>query len=134
MSSGNIHTIFGSAMHTTIQTYLTEMYGTSIKSADSLNLGDILKNEMIKEFTQIREKHNVDVFDPLVSGKEDSELNIDSLICNPFKNDKQYDSIVVAVAHDEFKLYKSEDYQKLSNGEMVVIDIKNIVDKPTWRL
>ena len=63
MSSGNIHTIFGSAMHTTIQTYLTEMYGTSIKSADSLNLGDILKNEMIKEFTQIREKHNVDVCD-----------------------------------------------------------------------
>ena len=60
-SSGSIHTIFGSAMHTTIQAYLTEMYGTSIVAAEALNLEDMLKTEMVKEFTQIREKHNVDV-------------------------------------------------------------------------
>ena len=62
-SSGSIHTIFGSAMHTTIQAYLTEMYGTSIVSAESLDLNEMLKTEMVKEFTQIREKHNVDVCD-----------------------------------------------------------------------
>ena len=48
-------------MHTTIQAYLTEMYGTSIVAAEALNLEDMLKTEMVKEFTQIREKHNVDV-------------------------------------------------------------------------
>ena len=62
-SSGSIHTIFGSAMHTTIQTYLTEMYENSIVSADKIDLFDLLKNEMVKEFTNIREQHNVDVCD-----------------------------------------------------------------------
>tara|TARA_Y100000739_G_C20604098_1_gene464602 strand:+ start:470 stop:1750 length:1281 start_codon:yes stop_codon:yes gene_type:complete len=117
--------------------------GKVIKDSNILILGitfkencpDIRNTKVVDIIEELKNcGANVDVFDPLVSGKEDSELNIDSLICNPFKNDKQYDSIVVAVAHDEFKLYKSEDYQKLSNGEMVVIDIKNIVDKPTWRL
>ena len=31
--TGNIHTLFGTAMHTTLQTYLTEMYGKSIVAA-----------------------------------------------------------------------------------------------------
>ena len=36
--SGSIHTVFGTAMHTTIQAYLTEFYNKSIKSADSMDL------------------------------------------------------------------------------------------------
>ena len=61
--SGSIHTVFGTAMHTTIQAYLTEFYNKSIKSADSMDLVTMLKEEMIKEFTQIREQHKVDVCD-----------------------------------------------------------------------
>ena len=57
--SGSIHTVFGTAMHTTIQAYLTEFYNKSIKSADSMDLVTMLKEEMIKEFTQIREQHKV---------------------------------------------------------------------------
>ena len=48
--TGNIHTLFGTAMHTTIQTYLTEMYSKSIIAAESLDLNGLLKTEMMKEF------------------------------------------------------------------------------------
>jgi UDP-N-acetyl-D-galactosamine dehydrogenase len=50
------------------------------------------------------------------------------------ESDKRYDAIVVAVGHKQFRKYTSDDYEALSNGEKVVIDVKNIVDKPTWRL
>jgi predicted nucleic-acid-binding Zn-ribbon protein len=61
LGSGSIHTIFGSAMHTVLQSYLTTFYEKSIKEAESLPLELMLKNEMIKEFTIIRKRFNVDV-------------------------------------------------------------------------
>ena len=59
ISGGNIYTLFGSAMHTVIQSYLTEMYDKSIVSADKLPLDDMLKEEMVKEFNEIKEKWGV---------------------------------------------------------------------------
>lgn len=53
--TGNIHTLFGTAMHTVIQEYLTVMYGTSIIAADKLNMESRLKEEMMSEFTKIKE-------------------------------------------------------------------------------
>ena len=47
---------------------------------------------------------------------------------------KKYDAIVVAVAHMQFKEYTTEIYSQLSSGKEVIIDIKNIVPNPTWRL
>ena len=52
--TGNIHTLFGTAMHTTLQTYLTEMYGKSIVAAESLDLNNMLKTEMMNEFKKIK--------------------------------------------------------------------------------
>ena len=57
--TGNIHTLFGTAMHTTLQTYLTEMYGKSIVAAESLDLDGMLKTEMVKEFTKIKNNQEV---------------------------------------------------------------------------
>ena len=51
----NIHLIFGSAMHTALQKYLQVMYSESAKAADSLPLPELLKTEMIKEFTSAKE-------------------------------------------------------------------------------
>ena len=53
--TGNIHTLFGTAMHTVIQEYLTVMYGTSIVAAEALDLNGMLKTEMMGEFTKIKE-------------------------------------------------------------------------------
>ena len=59
LSSGNIYTLFGSAMHTVIQEYLATMYNKSIVLADKLPLDDMLKEEMVKEFNEIKEKGGV---------------------------------------------------------------------------
>ena len=58
LSSGNIYTLFGSAMHTVIQEYLVTMYNKSIVEAEKLDLETRLKEEMIKEFNDLKEKLN----------------------------------------------------------------------------
>ena len=49
-SSSNIHTIFGSAMHETIQHYLSVMYGVSKKQADEINLDKLLLERMRENY------------------------------------------------------------------------------------
>ena len=49
-------------------------------------------------------------------------------------NSNRYDAIVVAVGHKKFKMITTQEYQSMSNGEQIVIDVKGIVSNPTWRL
>jgi UDP-N-acetyl-D-glucosamine/UDP-N-acetyl-D-galactosamine dehydrogenase len=77
---------------------------------------------------------NVDVYDPWVDHKEESKWYKHGIISNPLEDDKKYDAIVVAVGHKQFKAYTSENYSQLSNDKEVIIDIKNIVPNPAWRL
>jgi UDP-N-acetyl-D-glucosamine/UDP-N-acetyl-D-galactosamine dehydrogenase len=77
---------------------------------------------------------NVDVYDPWVDPNEEKKWYTHGIISNPLDDNKKYDAIVVAVAHKQFKKYTAETYSQLSNGKEVVIDIKNIVPNPTWRL
>ena len=58
--SGNIHTVFGSAMHTVLQTYLTTFYSKTITEADSLDLNDMLFTELKNEFTKSKESSEDD--------------------------------------------------------------------------
>ena len=46
----NINTCFGSAFHKTIQTYIQVMYDKSVKEANSIHLGDLLKQTMFDEY------------------------------------------------------------------------------------
>mgnify|MGYP005992690749 FL=1 len=55
-SSANIHTIFGSAMHETIQHFLDVMYNVTKKQAMSLNLEKMLYNQMVEHFKKESEK------------------------------------------------------------------------------
>jgi hypothetical protein len=52
---GNIHTLFGSAMHDVLQTYLTVMYNDSIKKADALPLANMLLHRMKTYYKDIVE-------------------------------------------------------------------------------
>jgi hypothetical protein len=54
-SSGNIHTIFGSSMHETIQHYLSVMYGVSKKQADEIDTDKLLLDRMKENFSKERE-------------------------------------------------------------------------------
>ena len=77
---------------------------------------------------------NVDVYDPWVDPNEKKQYYNHGIIQNPFESSKKYDSIIVAVAHKQFKKLTMEDYSSISNDEIVTIDIKGIVENPTWRL
>jgi hypothetical protein len=55
-SSANIHTIFGSAMHETVQHFLSVMYGVTKKQALELDLESMLKDKLVEHFTKEKEK------------------------------------------------------------------------------
>ena len=55
-SSSNIHTIFGSSMHETIQHYLSVMYGESKKAAEDVNLDKMLLEQLKINFSKEKEK------------------------------------------------------------------------------
>jgi len=51
----NIHSLFGSALNDTLQTYLIDFYEKSEKTANELNLNEILLNKMSEIFNQYSE-------------------------------------------------------------------------------
>jgi hypothetical protein len=55
-SSANIHTIFGTAMHETIQHFLSVMYGVSKKQAEEIDTDKLLLDWMRKEYIKETEK------------------------------------------------------------------------------
>lgn len=55
----NIHLIFGSAMHKVLQVYITTVYETSAKEADSLDLESMLYEELKNQFSRVVEKSNI---------------------------------------------------------------------------
>ncbi len=76
---------------------------------------------------------NVDAYDPWIKEKDLEQKHI-NYVTDPFKNDKKYDAIIIAVGHDLFKGLKHNDFETISTEEPVLIDIKGIVENPTWRL
>ena len=52
----SIHLVFGSAMHTVLQTYLDTMYKETIKNADSLDMPKLLQENLSKEFLKSKEQ------------------------------------------------------------------------------
>ena len=77
---------------------------------------------------------NVDVYDPWVDPEEEKHHYKHGIIDNPFENNKKYDSIVVAVAHKQFIELSQTDYETISEDTPIIMDIKGIVEKPSWRL
>ena len=115
--------------------------GKPIKDSEVLILGLTFKedcsdtrNTRVKDIIdELRDfGANVDVYDPWVSTSKDKFEH--SLISDPFKSLKKYDAIVVAVSHKQFIEYSMNDYQSILNSTNIIIDVKNIVKEPTWRL
>jgi hypothetical protein len=55
-SSANIHTIFGTSMHETLQHFLSVMYGVSKRQAEEIDTDKLLLEWMRKEYTKETEK------------------------------------------------------------------------------
>ena len=119
-------------------------HGKIIKNSNILVLGatfkedcpDIRNSQVIHLITNLEAKGaKIDLYDPwLKKNKVENSMWSKFLIGNPLKLNHLYDAIIVAVSHKEFKAYSSDDFLNLSNGELIIIDIKNIVETPSWRL
>jgi len=117
--------------------------GKVIKGSNVLILGvtfkedcpDMRNTKVVDIIEELKEFGvNVDVYDPWVDINKEEKWYTHGIIKNPLDDNKKYDAIIVAVAHKQFKEYTSEIYSQLSNEIKVIIDIKNIVQNPTWRL
>jgi UDP-N-acetyl-D-galactosamine dehydrogenase len=96
------------------------------------NCPDIRNTKVVDIVEELQAfKCHVDIYDPWVDKAEAKKYYGYELIENPFGNHKRYEAIIVAVGHDEFVQLKSEDYKALSS---IIIDVKGIVQNPTWRL
>ena len=76
---------------------------------------------------------NVEVYDYWIDKSDLQTKNLNFVNELPLNSNK-YDAIVVAVGHENFKAITTEQYESMSNGTPIVIDVKGIVEKPTWRL
>lgn len=117
--------------------------GKPIKESNVLILGvtfkedcpDMRNTKVIDIIEELKEYGiNIDVYDPWIDYKEESKWYTHGAIEDPMQSNKKYDAIIVAVAHRQFKKYSMQDYERISNDEMVLIDVKNITSKPTWQL
>ncbi len=104
----------------------------NVKGADVLILGitfkencpDIRNTKILDVYTElISFGANVDVFDSVANKKEvKNELQID-LITDYTK--KQYSTIILGVAHDDFKAI---DFKQLHNDSAMIFDTKSFID------
>ncbi|MFC2057858.1 nucleotide sugar dehydrogenase [Campylobacterota bacterium] len=113
-----------------------------IKGANILVLGLTFKEDCpdirnSKVFDIIDELNdygcNVDAYDPWIEEKDVEQKNY-AFITDPFKADKKYDAVIIAVGHQAFKELNRSEFEDVSTAEPVLIDIKGIVEDPTWRL
>jgi len=99
--SQSIHTIFGTAMHETLQHYLTVMYEKSVKEADAIDLHSMLKQYMY------------DLYKEAVS-------KMDEHFSNKFEMNEFYEDGVAII--DWFKR-KRGVYFSRKNEELVGIEV-----------
>ena len=111
--------------------------GHAIKNSRVLVLGLTFKEncpdlrntrvvDLVKEFESFGAV--VDIYDPWADAAEaKAEYGLDLLPHTPEPG--TYDAVVIAVAHDEFKISGSAGVRALANGRAVLYDIKGILPK-----
>ncbi len=98
------------------------------------NCPDIRNSKVLDIISELKEYAcDVDVYDYWVDKSDKKTKHLNFINELPY-NSKKYDAIIVAVGHDKFKEIKMKEYEGLSKGASIVIDVKGIVEKPTWRL
>jgi len=94
-----------------------------------------MRNSKVLDIIQELEEFecSVEVYDYWIDESDLSTKELNFVTELPL-NSKKYDAIVVAVGHEKFKTITTQEYASMSNGASIVIDVKGIVEKPTWRL
>jgi len=116
--------------------------GKIIKDANILVMGltfkencpDIRNTKVVDIIKELKDYGaNIDVYEPWIDEKDKDYYDY-TFVEKPFKSNKKYDSIVVAVGHNKFKELSQEEYENIINDEKIIIDVKGIVPNPTWKL
>lgn len=98
------------------------------------NCPDTRNSKVLDIIEELQEfECHVDVYDYWVDN-DDHEIQHLNLITDLPLNSCKYDCVIVAVGHDEFKKISTEQFESMSKDKMIVIDVKGIVEEPTWRL
>jgi UDP-N-acetyl-D-galactosamine dehydrogenase len=98
------------------------------------NCPDMRNTKVVDIITELQEfECSVDVYDYWVDESDRVVKNINFIDTLPHGTNK-YDAVIVAVGHDDFKKITKEQYKELSKNTPVIIDVKGIVESPTWRL
>ena len=115
----------------------------NIKDSDILVMGftfkencpDIRNTKVIDIVEELEDFGcNVDIYDPWVNNKDMENDYNRQLVENLFESSKRYDAIVVCVANQQFNQQTDKDYQLISEGVPIILDVKGIVEQPSWRL
>ena len=93
------------------------------------NCADI-RNTKVKDIVEGLKSFycTVSIFDPYLSARSGTNF-----IINPFNDNSKYDSIIIAVSHNEFVNYTAADFKQLSNGKLVLLDLKGVCNHATWK-
>ncbi len=98
------------------------------------NCPDMRNSKVLDIIKEIEEfECNVEVYDYWIDKSDLTTKNLNFIDELPL-NSKKYDAIVVAVGHNKFKNITTDEYNSMSNGESIIIDVKGVVKNPTWRL
>ena len=101
------------------------------------NVSDIRNSKVADVIKELEDfSIEVDIADPFASAEEVKEYYGFELSTIG----KNYDAVLVAVNHDEYKVLDFDYFKSLMNGKPILLDIKGIYDKPKdenityWRL
>lgn len=91
------------------------------------NCPDIRNTKIVDMVNSLKEYDlDIEIYDPWVDHKE-AQLEYGLKPVNVLL-ENNYDAIILAVAHDEFKSMTLEDYTKISKSNYVLYDLKYILD------
>ncbi|WP_418180380.1 nucleotide sugar dehydrogenase [Aliarcobacter lanthieri] len=98
------------------------------------NCPDMRNSKVLDIIRELEEfKCNVEVYDYWIDESDKKVKPLNFLEELPL-NSERYDAIIVAVNHDKFKNISTNDYKGMSKGTPIIMDVKGIVEEPTWRL
>ncbi len=133
---GNIYTLFGSALHETLQAYLVCYYERTIKEADNLPMNDILQYRMEHNYKISKEQHGDDFdvsLEDMKSFFQDGCTIIDEFLKRksgyfPKKNTELV-GIEIGLNHKvtdniDFRGYMDVVIHNKTTGRVKIIDIK----------
>lgn len=91
------------------------------------NCPDLRNTRVVDIISELAEYNiNVDIYDPWVSPDEaQHEYGVE--VCTD-KPEQQYDAVILAVAHDQFKEMSNKEYRTLTKSESIIYDLKYVLD------